>query len=199
MDSIGTFTLPWRAKRDYVLGADMADAMLGALAPRGALAEPSFSVHEMVRTHSAEMLVLGADETAQLAEFPVRLRLRLDGEIRHFVLRPLADADGPAEVDDHEAAVWARAERVGKSIALGAPFPLSTLTTAVSLKKRLMLDLFPDRRGKWTFCRLDAAAPPPTACARIAVRFRQAIRNIHLSEVTFGDSPPARMQFMVTE
>lgn len=199
MDSVDVFTLPWRAKRDYVLGADMADAMLDALSARGPLLEPSFSVHEMIRTHRAEMFALGPDETARLAEFPVRLRVRLGGEIRHFALRPVDGADGPEGVDDHEADIWAAACREGETIASDGPFPLSPLTTAVSLKKRLMLDLFPERRGKWTFCRLDAPAPPPADPPRISVRFRQTIRSVFLSEVVFGDAPPARMQFMVTE
>ena len=197
MDEIADLTLPFRRGRDYVQGAELCDAMLGVLTSE--IADLSFSAHEMIRTHGARMTALGPDETARLAEFPVRLRLRLDGRIRHFGLRPVPGVAGPEGLDDHEAAIWARAARDGETIALDGPSPLPPLGTAVSLKKRLMLDLFPERRGKWIFCRLDAATPPPAAPARVAVRFRQAIRNIHLSEVTFGDSPPARMQFMVTE
>jgi hypothetical protein len=200
MDSIAEITLPWRGRRDYVQGADLCDAMLEALDGRGAMSELSFSVHDMVRVHRMEMLSLRADEAARLAEFAVRLRLRLDGAPHLFVLRPAA-GEGPEGVDDHEAAIWAAARRDGETIAAGGPSDLGPLATAVSLKKRLMLDLHPERTGKWIFCRLDAPAPPAAGGA-ITVRFRQSVRSIFLSDVTFGaDEPsgvPARMSFMVT-
>ncbi len=196
MDKVGDLILPFRRGRDYVQGAELCDAMLAAVADK--VSDLSFSAHDMLRVHGAEMFALAPDEVERLADFPVRLRLRGDAENRHFVLRPVADVAGPEELEDHEAEIWTLARRDGEAIAFEGLSPLPPLGTAVSLKKRLMLDLFPERRGKWIFCRLDAPAPPPAACPRITVRFRQAIRNIHLSEVTFGDSPPARMQFMVT-
>ena len=194
MDSIADFTLPWRASRNYVLGADMADAMLAALSGQGAITGIAFSVHEMIHAHRGALHAV--PDPAALADYPVRLRLTLDGEVRNFGLAALP-GDGPVGEPDHEAEIWAAAIREGERIRLSPPFPLSALTTAVSMKKRMMKELFPEKTGKWTFCRLDAPVPP-AGDGPIEVVFRQSVRNIHLSEVRFGDAPPARMSFMVT-
>lgn len=197
MDNIGIFMMPFRRGRSYVQGAELCDAMLDALPDE--ISNLSWSIHHMIHTHRSEMCALNADELTLLLEFPVRLRAYLGGEPRYFGLRPLSGDVGIKDLDDHEAQIWGASWREKNVITCDGPFPLTPLSTAVSLKKRLMRDLFPEQPGKWIFCRLDAIAPPPESTPRITVRFVKAIRSIYLSEVVFGAGSAARMSFMVRE
>jgi len=148
--------IPFKEDRAYVQGPDLYNAMMAEISAKK-ISDIHFSVHAFLRKNQCRIYKTDTLlETKPSLPLPAHLTTNADGkDIFLFIEEdPLVEA-APKKVRFDEEAIHAICTNDHESISISDTSPFSFMETVVSMKKELMMRIYPGVEGKWIFTKAD--------------------------------------------
>ena len=137
-------------------GPDIFKAFLDCFKNKS-ISDLNFSVHSYILCdHCLLIDIVEKPIEDYLLKAPAKCVLTVDDRIHNLFIQEVKQSSSASNrIAYNESLVTSQCQIMDQNIVLNGKSPLSFIETIVSMKKKLLIHLYPNVRGKWVFTKIE--------------------------------------------